>query len=157
PAQPNFSLSASPASLTVKQGSSATSTITVNPVNGFSGSVALSASGLPAGVTASFNPSSTTSSSTLPLTASSTAAPGTATVTVTGTSGSLSHTANISLTVSSAAATQLLGNPGFENGTNTAPWTLTPAVINGPNSAQQPPHSGSWDAWLDGYGTTHTD
>jgi len=49
----------------------------------------------------------------------------------------------------------LLGNPGFENGTNTAPWSLTPAVIN--NSSAEPPHSGSWDAWLDGYGTTHTD
>src|SRR5262245_13815554 len=96
PAQPNFSLSASPASLTVKQGSSATSTITVSPVNGFSGSVALSASGLPAGVTPSINPSSATSSSTLTLTASTTAATGTATVTVAGTSGSLSHTANIS-------------------------------------------------------------
>jgi len=28
-------------------------------------------------------------------------------------------------------------------------------VIN--NSTAEPPHSGSWDAWLDGYGTTHTD
>lgn len=50
---------------------------------------------------------------------------------------------------------QLIGNPGFENGTNTAPWSLTAGVIN--NSASEPPHSGSWDAWLDGYGTTHTD
>jgi hypothetical protein len=67
----------------------------------------------------------------------------------------LTHTTNISLTISSGAAQQLLGNPGFENGTNTAPWTLTPAVIN--NSSAEPPHSGAWDAWLDGYGTTHTD
>jgi hypothetical protein len=76
-------------------------------------------------------------------------------VTVTGTSGSLTHTTTIALTVNSGAVTQLLGNPGFENGNNTAPWTLTPAVIN--NSSQEPPHSGAWDAWLDGYGTTHTD
>jgi hypothetical protein len=76
-------------------------------------------------------------------------------VTVTGTSGSLTHTTTIALTVNSGAAQQLLGNPGFENGTNTAPWTLTPAVIN--NSSQEPPHSGAWDAWLDGYGTNHTD
>ena len=27
----------------------------------------------------------------------------------------------------------------------------------GQNGAEQPAHSGSWDAWLDGYGTTHTD
>jgi hypothetical protein len=67
----------------------------------------------------------------------------------------LTHSASISLTISSAAAQQLIGNPGFENGTNTAPWSLTPAVIN--NSSAEPPHSGNWDAWLDGYGTTHTD
>jgi hypothetical protein len=32
---------------------------------------------------------------------------------------------------------------------------LTAGVIN--NSTAEPPHSGSWDAWLDGYGTNHTD
>jgi uncharacterized membrane protein len=154
-AVPNFSLSASPASVTINRGASGTSTITVTPINGFNGSVSLTASGLPSGVTASFNPTSTTSTSTLTLTASSTATTGAATVTVTGTSGSLTHTTTIALTVNSGAVTQLLGNPGFENGNNTAPWTLTPAVIN--NSSQEPPHSGAWDAWLDGYGTTHTD
>ncbi len=155
-AAPNFSLSASPASLSIQQGNSGTSAITVTPANGFTGSVSLSASGLPSGVTASFNPTSTTGTSTLTLTASSTATTGAATVTVTGTSGSLTHTTTISLTITSAAAAQqLLGNPGFENGTNTAPWTLTAGVIN--NSSQEPPHSGQWDAWLDGFGTTHTD
>src|ERR1700682_3395626 len=152
---PDFGLSASPASLTVTQGNSGNSTITATSINGFSGSVARSASALPAGVTASFNPASTTSTSVLTLTASATATTGTTTVTVTGVSGSLTHTTTISLTVSSSAPKQLLGNPGFENGTNTAPWTLTPAVIN--NSSSEPPHSGAWDAWLDGYGTTHTD
>src|SRR5262249_48895349 len=86
----------------VNQGSSGTSTITVNPLNGFTGSVSLSASGLPSGVTATFNPQSTTTASTLTLTASSTAATGTFTVTVTGTSGSLTHTTTISLTVASS-------------------------------------------------------
>src|SRR5437016_5037670 len=100
----DFSLSASPASVSVTQGGSTSSTITVNPVNGFTGSVSLSASGLPSGVTASFNPASTTGSSTLTLTASSTATTGTATVTITGTSGSLSHSTTISLTVNAAAA-----------------------------------------------------
>jgi len=32
---------------------------------------------------------------------------------------------------------------------------MTAGVIN--NSSAEPPHGGSWDAWLDGYGTTHTD
>jgi len=102
-AQPNFSLSASPSSVTINQGTSGTSTITVTPQNGFSGSVALSTSGLPSGVTASFNPSSTTTTSTLTLTASSGAATGTSTVTITGMSGSLSHMTTVSLTVNSAA------------------------------------------------------
>ncbi|HEY6968030.1 MAG TPA: hypothetical protein VJA94_02410 [Candidatus Angelobacter sp.] len=153
-ATPNFSLSASPSSLTVKQGTSGNSTITVTPSNGFTGSVTLSNSALPSGVTASFGTNPTTSTSVLTFTASSTATTGTTSVTVTGTSGSLTHTTTVSLTISSASAQQLLGNPGFENGTNTAPWSLTPAVIN--NSSAEPPHSGSWDAWLDGYGTTQT-
>lgn len=155
PATPDFSLSASPASLTVKQGTSGSSTITVTDTGGFTGSVTLSNSALPSGVTASFGTNPTTSTSVLTFTASSSATTGTSTITITGTSGSLTHTTTVSLTISSASAQQLIGNPGFENGTNTAPWTLTAGVIN--NSSAEPPHSGSWDAWLDGYGTTHTD
>jgi PKD repeat protein len=49
---------------------------------------------------------------------------------------------------------QLLGNPGFETG-SAAPWSATSGVIS--NNSSEPPHSGSWDAWLDGYGRTHTD
>src|SRR5262249_2325168 len=101
---PDFTLSASPSALTITQGNSGSSTITVNPTGGFTGSVTLSASGLPAGVTASFGTNPTTSTSTLTLTASSTATTGTATVTVTGTSGSLSHTTTITLTVNAPAA-----------------------------------------------------
>src|SRR5581483_7201234 len=84
-ATPNFSLSASPSSLSVTQGSSASSTITVHPTGGFTGSVSLSASGLPAGVSASFGTNPTTSSSAVTFIASSGAATGTTTVTITGT------------------------------------------------------------------------
>jgi PKD repeat protein len=49
---------------------------------------------------------------------------------------------------------QLLGNPGFETG-SASPWSTSTGVIN--KSSTEPPHSGTWDAWLDGYGTTHTD
>ena len=103
PSQPDFSLSASPSSLTVAQGSSGKSTITITPANGFNSSVSLSNSSLPSGVTASFSPNPATSSSTLTLTASSTAASGTVTVTITGTSGSLTHSTSISLTVNGTA------------------------------------------------------
>src|SRR5262245_55392242 len=99
PTTPDFTLSASPASLTVNRGANGASTITINRAN-FSSSVALSTSGLPSGVTASFNPTSTTGgSSALTLAVSSTAALGSATVTVTGTSGSLTRTAAINLVV----------------------------------------------------------
>jgi hypothetical protein len=96
-----FSLSASPNSLSISQGSSGTSTITVTPQNGFSGSVTLSASGLPSGVTAAFNPNPTTTTSTLTLTASATATLGTSTVTINGMSGSLTASTTVSLTVTS--------------------------------------------------------
>jgi hypothetical protein len=99
PAVPDFSLSASPASLSLRRSASGASTITVNPVNGFSGSVDLSIAGLPAGVTASFNPSTTTTTSTLTITASSTVKTGAATLTVTGVSGALTHTTTIALTI----------------------------------------------------------
>jgi subtilase family serine protease len=155
-AAPNFALSASPASLTVVQGAAGTSTITVTPSGGFTGSVTLSATGLPAGVTATFGTNPATSTSVLTLTASTTATTGAATVTVTGTSGTLSHSTTIALTVSSSAASNLIVNGGFETGTTTAPpWTLTAGVLN--TSTAEPPHSGTKDAWLDGYGTTHTD
>jgi hypothetical protein len=102
----DFSLSASPA--TVAQGASGTSTITVNPTAGYTGSVNLAASGLPSGVTPSFTPNPATSTSTLTFTASSTAAPGTSTVTVTGTSGTLSHTTTLTLTVTSPVSASSL-------------------------------------------------
>ena len=94
-----FNLSASPSILNVSQGGSVTSTITVTPVDGFSGSVTLSASGLPSGVTAAFSPNPTTSSSTLTLTASASAALGTTNVTIQGASGSLTNTTTVRLTV----------------------------------------------------------
>jgi hypothetical protein len=98
---PSFSLTAVPNTVTVSQGSSGASTITVVPQNGFSGSVTLSASGLPSGVTAAFTPNPTTTTSALTLTASATATTGTVTVTITGTSGSLTATTTLSLTVTS--------------------------------------------------------
>jgi len=156
----DFSLSDSPTSLTLNQGGSGTDTITVTGVNGFSGSVALSASGLPSGVTASFSPSSTTSTSTLTLTASSTATTGTASVTITGTSGSLSHTATLSLTVNSSGgggSTQLLGNTGFESGA-ASPWTMSSGALCSNSTCNgETAYAGTWFAWLDGYGSTHTD
>jgi len=49
---------------------------------------------------------------------------------------------------------QVIANPGFESGT-AAPWTASSGVVD--NSASQAAHSGSWKAWLNGYGSAHTD
>ncbi len=85
------------------------------------------------------------------------AADDTVTVTATdttGAKGSASFTWDISAS-SGCTATQILGNPGFETGT-AAPWTASSGVIS--DSSTEPPHSGKWDAWLNGYdhATTNT-
>jgi len=158
---PDFALSASPTTVSVAQGGTKTTTISTTVSGGFNSAISLTASGLPAGVTTAFSPASMAApgsgSSTLTFTASSTASIGTSTVTINASGGGVSHSTTVSLSVTAAGVTtQILGNPGFENGSaNTPPWTLTAGVIN--NSASEPPHAGSWDAWLDGYGTTHTD
>src|SRR5712671_4342760 len=109
---PDYSVSASPNSLTITQGGNGTSTITVTSLNGFNSATTLSATGLPSGVTSAFStnpvtpPANGTATSTLTLTASATATTGPATVTVTGTSGALTHSATIALTVNSSTGTQ---------------------------------------------------
>jgi subtilase family serine protease len=107
----DYWLSASPNSLSLAQGAKGNSTITVAPLNGFNGSVSLSATGLPTAVTAAFNPAGTTTSSTLTLTASSSATLGTVTITITGTSGALSHSTTLSLTVTAAPNLALSASP----------------------------------------------
>jgi hypothetical protein len=93
-ATPDFTIGASPSSLTVTQGGNGTSTITITSLNGFNSATTLSASGLPSGVTAAFStnpltpPANGSATSTLTLTASAGATTGNATVTVTGTSRS---------------------------------------------------------------------
>jgi subtilase family serine protease len=116
---PTFTLSDSPGSLTITQGGSGSSTITVTDVGGFTGSVTLAASGLPSGVTAAFGTNPTTGTSVLTLTASSTATTGSATVKITGTSGSLTASTTLALTVNSTAT------PNFSVAASPASVTVT--------------------------------
>src|SRR4030095_1626005 len=97
--KPDFALSATSTNLT--RGLTANSAITITRSNGFADAVALSATGLPSGVTVqSFNPASTTGgSSTLTLVASSTAATGTTNVTISGAGGGLTRSTTFALTV----------------------------------------------------------
>jgi subtilase family serine protease len=106
-----------------------------------------SATGLPAGLSISSSGAITGS----PTTAASSSV----TVTV---NDSASGTASASFTwtvnaAGSCTARQLITNPGFESGTS--PWSATAGVLG--NTSGQTAHSGTQYAWLDGYGTTHTD
>ncbi|MGB9491049.1 MAG: hypothetical protein WCA92_11340, partial [Terriglobales bacterium] len=94
-----FTLSAAPSAVTAPQGATTTTAVTIAPVNGFSGSVAYTASGLPKGVTAIFSPNPATTSSTVSFTAAQTAKPGTSTVTITGIAAVPTGTATASTTI----------------------------------------------------------
>ena len=147
---PGFTVGASPSSVSVTQGSTATSTITVTSVSGFSSATTLSASGLPNGVTASFSPNPVTPpangsvTSTLTFTASSSATLGTSTVTITGTSGSITSSTTIALTVNATSA-QLIQNGGFETGA-LSPWVAGGVYLPFITTAQK--HSGTYSAQL---------
>jgi Putative Ig domain len=113
--------------------------------------LAYSATGLPAGL--SINAATGLISGT-PTTAATSSVQVTAKDT-TGASGSAAFSWTIAAASSGCAATQLLSNPGFESG-SISPWTATAGVL-ADTADGVPAHSGSWLAWLDGYGGEHTD
>jgi subtilase family serine protease len=110
-----------------------------------------SATGLPAGL--SIN-SSTGLITGTPTTAATYSVTATAKDT-TGATGSASFSWTINPASSGCTAAQLLGNPGFETG-SISPWTSTSGVLNNTDEGV-PAQAGSWLAWLDGYGSAHTD
>ena len=136
---PDFTIGATPGSLTVAQGSNGNSTISISPTGGFSSAVALSASNMPSGVTVAFNPGSISGSQTslATFTVASGTAAGTYSITITGTSGSLSHSTALNLTVGavkssytiSASPTSLTVTRGSSgSSTITLAGTVTGAV-----------------------------
>jgi hypothetical protein len=143
----------SPGSLTTAVGSAVN--YQVQAIDTATGSLSYSASGLPAGLSIS--------SSTGVISGTASKA-GSYSVTVSGKDSSgPSGSASFTWTVGSGGgsggggsctAGQLLGNPGFETGT-ASPWTASSGVVA--DNAKEPPHSGAWDAWLDGYGQATTD
>jgi hypothetical protein len=106
------------------------------------------ATGLPPGL--SINSSSGLISGTLTTS-------GTYTVTLTASAETASDSTSLTWVVANICASpgQKLANPGFELG-NTG-WTADPAVIGQNGAFGEPPHSGSWDAWLDGNGFAETE
>lgn len=135
----DFSVSATPASQTVQAGNATTYTATITPNGGFTGTVNLSASGLPAGATASFAPTSVTGgsgSSTLTVSTTSATAAGTYTLTITGTSGALSHSTTVTLVVTAPppppdfSITATPASRTTRRGTSTT-YSVTIGALNG--------------------------
>jgi hypothetical protein len=137
PPPPDFSLSASPGTQTVTAGGSGAYTVTLTALNGFTGSAALSVtSPLPAGVSASFSPTSVSASapSTLTVSTSGTTPAGNYTLTITGVSGSLSHQTAVQLNVQDFA---IAANPAALTVTagSGATSTITLTALNGYNAS----------------------
>ena len=131
----DFSISASPSTLSIAQNASGTSTISTSVVS-TAGTVSFSILGVPAGATAAFNPTSVTAGANSTLTVSAgTAAPGTYTLTVRGTEGVVVHDTLVFLTITagvvndfsiSAAPTSLSLTP---NASGTS--TISTAILAG--------------------------
>jgi hypothetical protein len=132
--QPDFSLAVTPTSQTLVAGAAgATLSLQATAKDGFASPVAVSITGLPAGVTA--NPASLMltpgRAQNVALTASAAAVPGAATVTFTGTAGALSHTATLMLTVQTQAIPDVT-TYHFDNardGLNAQEAVLTPVNV----------------------------
>ncbi|GAB7184304.1 putative Ig domain-containing protein [Kitasatospora sp. Ki12] len=138
-----------PGNQTTAQGSSVS--LQIHATDSATGqTLSYGASGLPAGL-------SINSATGLITGTATTAGNSTTTVTATdstGASGSTTFGWTVTGTGGGCTGTQLLGNPGFETG-SASPWTASSGVID--NSTGEPAHGGSWKAWLNGYGSTHTD
>ena len=139
---PSFTISASPSSLTIQQGSKGTSTITATISGGFNSAISLSASGAPLGVAVSFNPQTIPApgagSSTMTMTILGPAMPGTYPITVTGNGGGVQQNTTVTLTITtpgpsftiSASPSSLTIQPG-----NVGTTTITTTISGGFNSA----------------------
>ncbi|MEQ4300056.1 proprotein convertase P-domain-containing protein [Plantactinospora sp. B6F1] len=114
PAEHDFSVSVSPAAGSTPPGGSLTATVNTTVTAGDPQPVTLTASGLPAGATASFAPASITSggSSTLTINVAGSTPPGSYSVTVTGTGTEATRAATYALTVQ--------GPPGCSGSNDTA-------------------------------------
>ena len=116
-ASSDFTISASPSSLSIVQGYQGTSTITTTIGGGFNSSISLSASGQPTGVTVSFNPQNIPApgagNSTMTITVLRLATPGAYPITVTGNGGGIKHNVTVTLTVLAVPDFELLAFPGL--------------------------------------------
>ncbi len=102
PAYASFLLTSAPTSQTAQQGTTVTPEIIATPTGDFTGTITLTASGQPAGVTVTINPNTITGgngATLMTVAIAVTTTPGTYPITITGTSGSIVQTTTFTLTV----------------------------------------------------------
>jgi len=131
-AVPNFAVTGAPSSQNITIGGGTTYSVNIASLNGFSGTVALSVSGLPAHASGSFSPSSVSGgsgSSTLTITTATNTPSGNFTVTITGTSGSLINSTNVTLLLNDFTVTSTPGSQSVPVGGGTN-YTITIGNIN---------------------------
>ena len=138
-------------------GGTAPTITSFSPTSGAVGaSVTISGTNFTGATSVKFNAQTASFSVTNAMTITATVPNCSSTGTISVTTPNGTATSSGTFTVTGCGSSQLLGNPGFENGsTNTAPWTATSGVVD--SSTGEAPHSGSWKAWMDGYGSAHTD
>ncbi len=118
PGNVTFAIAVGPSVRQVVPGGAAAFTVTITRVSGFTGSVSLSVgseSGFPSGVSsAGFSPASVSGagSSTLTMDTTTSTVPWALSLTITGTSGTLTHTASTTLLVNMAPPAKLTATPG---------------------------------------------
>ncbi|MFE2014292.1 glycosyl hydrolase family 18 protein [Streptomyces sp. NPDC059491] len=150
----DFSVTASPAAVTVAAGSSASATVNTAVTAGAAQTVGLTVSGVPAGVTASLSPASVTAggSATLTVTTTAAAVSGTYQIVVNGTSPSAAHAAALTLTVT-----------GGVSQCTAAPWVTSSVYTGGQQvshkghtwkakwwtTGEEPGTTGQWGVWQD--------
>jgi uncharacterized membrane protein len=140
-ASANFSISASPTSLSVVQGSQGSSTISTSISGGFSSAISLTASGVPNGTTVSFNPNPIAApgngSSTMTINVGANTAVGTYPITVTGNGGGIQHSTTVTLTVTAGGDYTISASPTslsvVQGGQGNS--TITTTISGGFNSA----------------------
>ena len=133
-----FSLSASPTSQVITAGASATYTISVTAVNGFTGTVSLSSSTAGSNIIASFDTTSISGGSgTAVLTVSTTTATpsGNATITVTATDTSKSVSQNVLVTASVQGGASTAGTSTMNRQVSAAGNATPPGCTNASASA----------------------
>jgi len=150
--QPDFTIVASPSSLSVPQGNQGTSTITTTISGGFNNSISLSASGVPSGTTVNFSPNPIAApgagTSTMTITVGTSTPTGTYTITVTGSGGGIQHTTTVNLTVTTA------GSPQVD-----LSWTASTSQVAGYNAYRSSTSGGPYTKLNSGLisGTSYTD